>query len=172
MRAGPLVALIALRYRLLIADTRSSRGRVTFAIVFYLAGAVVLAVLAAGGGGAAAALGRATAARSMAEVVLTSLFLNAALAGAVMGIRSEAVFGDTSLRHYPLSRLERALGRHVVALLEPLWVISLTIAIGMGAGFSLAVASSGGAGAVAGLLLVATAYFTARILIQVIAKCP
>jgi hypothetical protein len=158
-----LNALLALRYRLLWAHVRSRSGRIALLIAAYFAAACLAIVFAVGGLGAAAAAVQMGRGELVAQLFLAGVFVNATFAAVFLGIGVIPAFSDAALRRYPLSSAGRLVARHATALLEPLWLLVLTLVTGLAVGFWV----SHGAllpGLPAAVLFVVTNYFVACIL--------
>jgi hypothetical protein len=162
-----LIALIALRYRLVWAHARSSQGRIVLLVVGYLAIAAGAVLFAIGGVGAAAVSIRLGRAGMVAAVVLAGLHLNAAFASVFLGIGVNPALSDATLRRYPLSRVSRLAATHVTALLEPLWLVVLAVAIGLASGFAAMEVGSAWFGVPAALLFVISTYQLACLITRV-----
>src|SRR5580700_4252554 len=126
--------LVGLRYKLLWAQTRTRNGRIALFLVGYACALLVLIAFTAGGYGAAMLAVRSGQAELVARVVLGALFLNAIIASVVMGFGVNAAFSDAALRRFPLNALERLAARHVIGILEPMWIIILGLDLGLATG--------------------------------------
>lgn len=162
-----LMALVALRYRLAWAHARSRQGRIVLLVFGYLALATALLVSAVGGLGAAGAAIRLGRSNLIAAVVLTGLFVNVAFASVFLGVSGHAALSDSTLRRYPLSRTSRVIARHVTALLEPLWIISLALALGLAGGFAMMGEGKPWLGLPAAFLFVIATYLLACVIARV-----
>ena len=158
-----LIELVYLRYRLQWANVRIRNGR----IILFLAGGIVLGTFAAlalfaglEGGVAAVRAGRAEA---VARDAFSIIFLQAMLISNLMGLGMAAIFSETELRRYPLTDLDRLVARHVIAILDPFWLLYLFLYLGLSLG--LFVTGNGSAAAMAGvaLLLFLCNYVAARV---------
>jgi hypothetical protein len=165
MRLRPLLRIVALRYRLLWARVRSKQGKAILLLCgYFLIFPIVIALLAGGIGSGLAAI-RTGRAELVAEIVLGSVYLDAILIAAILGIGSTPAFSDVSLRRYPLSPLERLGVRQVTAFLEPVWLFVLALDVGVAVGFHVFVgASSLWLAIPAAILLVMTNFLLARTL--------
>ena len=161
------VPLVGLRYRLVWAHARSRQGRIVLLIVGYLAVAAAAVLFALGGFGAAAASMRIGRGGMVAAVVLAGLHLNAAFASVFLGIGVNPALSDATLRRYPLSRASRLAARHVEALLEPLWLVVLALAIGLASGFAVMEVGSAWLAFPAALLFVISTYQLACLVTRV-----
>jgi hypothetical protein len=170
MRLKPLIHLLGLRYRLLWAQTRTRNGKVVLLVVAYLALSAAAALLTLGGLGAAIASIRLGKAELVARVALTAPFLCATLAATVLGVGMNPVFSDGSLRRYALSRLERLASRHLITLLEPLWILTFALDVGLAAGFALLGIVPWLAGISTALLLLMVNYLLARVLLILVER--
>ena len=164
-----LATLIGLRYRLLWAHARSGTGRLVLLIVGYVMAASAAALFVLGGIGAAAASIRGGQPILVAQVLLTTIFVNATVGAVFLGILVNPVFSDSALRRYPLSTAGRMAARHVSALLEPLWLLVLALAIGLATGFWTSGLGSPMASIPAAGLYVVTSYLLACIFSRLVA---
>ena len=94
--------LVRLRYKLLWAKTRSRNGRIALFMTGYLLVVLLIAVLASGGLGAALVAVRSGKAETVAQAVLSGLYLQAVVAAVVLGFGVNAIFSEAQLRRYPL----------------------------------------------------------------------
>jgi hypothetical protein len=156
-----LITLLALRYRLLWAHVRSNNGRIVLVIAGGLVVACLAVLFALGGVGAAAALARTGRAELVLQLLMTGIFVNATLGAVLLGTGVSPVFSDAVLRGYSLSRLDRLAARHVTALLEPLWLLVLTLVLGLAVGFSTSGATSPWLALLVAALFVLTNYLLA-----------
>ncbi len=164
MNTDAIGELIRLRYKLLWARTRSRNGRIALFFVGYLIFVLVVALLGAGGLGAGIVAVRMGKAQMLAQLVLASLFFQTLLATVIMGFGMNAMFSETELRRYPLTALERRLTRHLIGIIDPFWVLSLALEIGLVLGLYGMGAGSLVPGLIAVLLLFITNYLCARAL--------
>jgi hypothetical protein len=165
MRLRPLLRIVALRYRLLWARVRSKQGKIILFFCGYFLVFPIAIVLLAGGIGSGLAAIRTGRAELVAEMVLGSVYLEAILIAALLGIGSTPAFSDSALRRYPLSPLERLGARQVTAFFEPIWLFVLALDLGVAAGFHMFVgASSLWLAIPAAILLVITNFLLARAL--------
>jgi hypothetical protein len=155
--------LIRLRYKLLWARTRTRNGKIALFFVGYLLFALVAALLGAGGLGAAILAVRSGKAELVAQIVLGSLFFQALMATVIMGFGMNAMFSETELRRYPVNALERRLARHLIAIIDPFWLLVVALELGLVAGLSALGAGSPGLGLIAVLLLFLCNYAFARV---------
>lgn len=164
-----LATLIGLRYRLVWAHARSGRGRVVLLIVGYFVAASAAAVFALGGIAAATASIRAGRGMLVAQILLTAVYVNATVGAVFLGVLVNPVFSDSTLRRYPLSAAGRVAARHVAALLEPLWLLVLALALGLATGFWVSGLASPLAAVPAAGLYVITSYLLACVLSRLVA---
>lgn len=156
--------LIRLRYKLMWAKTRSRGGRIALFVIGYLLLAMLVALLAAGGFGAGAVAIQSGRAEKVADIVLSALFLNAAVATILLGFGMNAVFGESELRRYPVSARERFVARHFLGIADPFWFLILTLEIGLALGLYGYGPYSLGNGMAAVLLLFVCGYLLTRVL--------
>ena len=113
----------------------------------------------------AVGLGRA---ESVARTILGAVFLNALVASVLLGFGMSQLFSDAVLRRYPLSRVERFVTRQLLALFEPLWLLTLALYLGAAIGFWTMGAAPLWRTLPAALLLIAANYLLARLLVTLI----
>src|SRR5581483_6327368 len=99
---------------------------------------------------------------------LTSLFLQALLATVMMGFGMSAIFSDVELRRYPIGASERRLVRHLVGIIDPFWLLTLALELGLVVGLYVMDAASFLLGFVAVLLLFVSNYLLARVIEAII----
>jgi hypothetical protein len=138
-------------------------------IVAYVLAASAAALLMLGGIGAAAASIRAGQGMLVAQIVLAAIYVNAAVGAVFLGILVNPVFSDATLRRYPLSAAGRMVARHVTALLEPLWLLVLALAIGLATGFWMSGLGSPWAAVPSAGLYVFTSYVLGCVLSRLVA---
>jgi hypothetical protein len=160
--------LIRLRYKLMWARTRTRNGKIALFVIGYLLLVMIIALLAAGGIGAAMVAVRSGRALLITRIVLTSLFAQALLATVMMGFGMSAIFSDVELRRYPIGAQERTLVRHLVGIIDPFWLLSLTLELGLVVGLYLMDAASFLLGVGAVLLLFISNYLLARVIEAII----
>jgi hypothetical protein len=117
--------VVRLRYSLQWAQIRRSPGRLLwflFIQVVVLGVATVGAILGFGALAIAVQTGRAT---GIVQAILGGIYANALVASLVFGYGLNQAFSDKMLRRYPFSQVDRFVIRHVLALTEPLWIISI-----------------------------------------------
>ena len=117
------------------------------------------------GAAVAVRLGRA---ESVARTILGVAFLNALVASVLLGLGMSQLFSDAVLRRYPLSRVERFVTRQLLALFEPLWLLTLALYLGAAIGFWTMGAAPLWRTLPAALLLIAANYLLARLLVTLI----
>ena len=158
--------LLAVRYRLLWARVRSRRGAIALVVLGYFVAAIVAAAAALGGMGLAAAAAPTGRSRLIAEIAFTALWLNVSIAGVLLGAGTQRLFSEASLRRYPLSGASRRAVRHLTALFEPIWIIALAAAVGLGAGFGWWDVGRSWLVPVVALLFVSTTYAGSVLLVE------
>jgi hypothetical protein len=164
----PLVLLLRLRYRLLWAQVRLRNGKLALFFLGYLLVCLVAAVLALGAFGTALASIRLGKSEMVARAALGATYLLAIVASVVLGFGADAVFTDSFLRRYPLSDVVSLVGRHFVAVLEPLWILVAAFNLGLAAGFHILGGASLWGAVPAALLLTLTNYLLARVVSSLI----
>jgi hypothetical protein len=55
----------------------------------------------------------------------------ALFAAVLLGLGTNPTFSDAAVRRYPLSSFQRLGARHLVGLLEPLWILVLALDLGL-----------------------------------------
>ncbi len=133
----PIGTLIALRYRLLWAQARTSAGRVMIFFIVYLLGAFFFLLLTLGGLGAAVAAVRSGQAELVVGGILGGLFAAAVPTTLFMSVGPTSAFSDRSLRRFPLTERARFLVRHFIGLLDPLWLLWGGLLLGLAAGLQI-----------------------------------
>ncbi len=156
--------LVRLRYKLIWAKTRTRSGKIAMFFAGYVLLIMVLMVLAAGGIGAGVVAVKSGKATHVAAIVLGGLFLQALIAGVVLGFGVNEVFADSELRRYPLRAREREAARHFLGMLDPFWILILVLDLGLMTGLYLFGAGSFWLGLIAVLLLFVCNYIFARLL--------
>lgn len=164
---SPLAELLRIRYLLLWAQVRSNPGNVAFFVVAWLAALVLLLVLAAGGISAASMAASVGRLRQTADLALTAVFVSALVGSLALGAGVNDALSDLSMRRYPISSRQRAIARHLLALLEPTWLLVVVAEAGLAIGFCLAAASPVVVALVIVWFLLLTNYLAARILAAV-----
>jgi hypothetical protein len=154
--------LVRLRYKLLWAKTRTRNGKIALFVAGYLLLVLVLILMGAGGVGAGVAAVRSGKGQSVAELVLSGLFLQALISTVMLGFGLGAVFSETELRRYPLTARERWLARHCIGILDPFWFILLVLYLGLLFGMYLVGNVSLGLGLVGLVVLFLANYLAAR----------
>src|ERR1017187_10709166 len=134
--------LIRLRYKLLWAKTRTRNGKIALFFAGYLLLVMVVALLAAGGIGAGMAAIRGGKGTFIAGVLLGGIYGQAIVASVVLGFGMTAVFSETELRRFPVRALERRLTRHFIGIVDPYWLLFLTLDLGLALGLYLIGAGS------------------------------
>jgi hypothetical protein len=156
--------LVRLRYKLMWAKTRSRNGKIALFVIGYLLFAVVAALVALGGVGAGIVAIRTGKAETMAQAVLSGLFINAVMATVLLGFGMNAVFSEAELLRYPLRQRERFVARHFLGIVDPFWILVLIVELGLVFGMYVWGADSLGYGTAAALLLFVCGYLTARVI--------
>ena len=121
-------------------------------------------MLAAGGFGAAVVAVRAGKAVLITRIVLTSLFAQALLATVMLGFGMSAIFSDLELRRYPVGAFDRRLVRHLIGIIDPFWMLTLALDLGLVIGLYVLGAAKLLERLLAVLLLVLANYLVARII--------
>ncbi len=129
--------LLRLRYQLLWAQARSSAGKAALFSALYVFGMLVFLFFALGGFSAAFAAVRLGRGMQLARGMLTGLLAAGVVGGLVSGAGPRAAFSDAVLRRYPMTSRERLAARHLIGLLDPIWLLLLALASGLAAGFAI-----------------------------------
>lgn len=156
--------LLALRYKLMWAKTRSRGGRIALFVLGYVFFIMVALLMAAGGIGAGVAAVKTGHANMVAYSVLTSLYLAAIMWTLLLGFGMNTLFSETELRRYPLTAPDRRMVGFFVGFIDPFWALILLCDLGLVAGLYVYGTASLGLGALAVLLLLASDYILARTL--------
>src|SRR5215467_7992316 len=154
--------LVRLRYKLMWANTRSRNGKIALFVIGYLLFVMVAALVALGGVGAGIVAIQTGKAETMAQVVLSGLFINALMATILLGFGMSAVFSEAELLRYPLRERERFVARHFLGIVDPFWILVLILELGLVFGMYVWGAYSLGYGTAAALLLFVCGYLLAR----------
>jgi hypothetical protein len=125
-------------------------------------------MLALGGVGAAVEAVRLGRGELVASILLSAFFAFALFGALILSAGVNPAFSDAALRRYPLSSFERFGARHVVGLLEPLWIFILALDLGVAVGFVALGVSPCWVALPAALLLFSTNYLLGRLLLSVI----
>jgi hypothetical protein len=155
--------LVRLRYKLLWAKTRSRNGRIALFMVCYLLLVLLIALFASGGFGAALVAVRSGKAETVAQAVLSGLYVEAVVAAVILGYGVNAIFTEAQLRRYPLKTQERRVARHFIGIIDPFWFLILALELGLVVGLYVASAASFWLGLMAVLLLFVSNYLLARV---------
>ncbi|HXN21665.1 MAG TPA: hypothetical protein VOA41_02850 [Candidatus Dormibacteraeota bacterium] len=103
-----------------------------------------MVLLSSAGVGAAMVAVRSGKAQMVAQLVLTSLFVQVVLVTVIIGFGMNAMFSDAELRRYPVNALDRRLTRHLIAMVDPFWFLVLALELGLVIGlYALGVAALG-----------------------------
>jgi hypothetical protein len=156
--------LVRLRYKLLWAKTRTRNGKIALFLAGYLLLVPVIGLLATGGFGMGVVAVRSGKAESIAQGLITGLFLWALVTSVMLGFGMNAVFSDTELRRYPLKARERRIARHFTGIADPYWFLFFALYLGLAFGLYACGAGSFLLGLVAVLLLYACNYLAAQVL--------
>ncbi|MBX9660668.1 MAG: hypothetical protein K2X00_19100 [Nitrospiraceae bacterium] len=161
--------LVLLRYQLLWATARTSRGRIVlFGTGILLISSFAALILYTGfATGRSVFLGQAQRAVPGA---LSVLFLQSILVTNLLGVGMNVIFSEAELRRYPLTVFDRLLARHVIAILDPFWAVYLALYLGLAAGLAAVGASSLFPAVIAATLLLLCNYAAARIVDQAIQR--
>jgi hypothetical protein len=154
--------LVRLRYKLLWARTRSRNGKIALFVCGYLLLILVLVLLSLGGFSAGMAAVRLGKAELVAQVVLSSIYVQALMIAVMLGFGLSTVFSEEELRRYPLAARERRLARHLTGILDPLWFLVLALDLGLAIGLYAMGAAGFWTGVAAALLLIVSNYLLAR----------
>src|ERR1039457_2150640 len=129
--------LIRLRYKLLWAKTRTRNGKIALFFAGYLLLAMVAMLLSLGGVGAGMTAIRSGRAMLVAGALLGGIYAQAIVASVVLGFGMTAIFSETELRRYPVRALERRFTRHFIGIVDPYWLLFLTLDLGIALGLYL-----------------------------------
>jgi hypothetical protein len=129
----------------------------------YLLLVLLIVLFASGGFGAALVAVRTGKAETVAQAVLSGLYVQAVVAAVVLGFGVNAIFSEAQLRRYPLKAQERRVARHFIGVLDPFWFLILALELGLLVGLYVASAASFWLGLIAVLLLFVSNYLLARV---------
>jgi hypothetical protein len=155
--------LVRLRYKLMWAKTRSRNGRIALFFAGYLVFVLVVMLLVTGGFAAGMTAIRLGKTETVAQVVLTSLFMQGLVGSVVLGFGLNAIFSDTELRRYPVRESERFLARHIIGIVDPFWFFIFTLELGFALGLFVFGTISFPPALLAVLLLFVVNYLAARV---------
>ncbi len=165
-----LRTLVGLRYRLLWAQARTGRGRVTLFLTLYLIGGCIIAFFVLGGFGAAAVAVQTGRAEMIARAVLSGIFINGIIGSLALGVGPRAAFADRVLRRFPLTAAQRFTARHIIGILDPIWLFLAAITLGLATGLAALGACSILIALPAAVLFVAVAYLIAALLLTIVER--
>lgn len=169
MRILPLILLIVLRHKLFWAKARSRNAKITLASGLLLIGFFAL-LLAMGGAGVGALATRFANPVLVADFAFAMIFLSGLSASLIFGLDSNWALSEQSLRRYPLARIERLTARYAAGLFDPVWLLVFVLDFSIAAGFAVAGASPWWVAVPAAILLFATNYLAARLLVEIVAR--
>lgn len=169
MRIRPLIPLIFLRQRLFWARAHSRRGKVALASGLFLVGFLAL-MLAMGGAGVGALATRFANPVLVADFAFALIFVSGLAASLVFGLDSNPALSEESLRRYPLVHIERLAARYATGLFDPVWLFVFVLDLSIAVGFTVVGASPWWLAIPASILLFATNYLAARLLVEVVAR--
>ena len=81
-----------------------------------------------------------------------------------------AIFSDFELRRFPVGAFDRRLVRHLIGIIDPFWILTLALELGLAIGLYVLGAASFWSGLVAVLLLMISNYLVARIIEMVVER--
>jgi hypothetical protein len=160
-----LTRWLRLRYQLQWAAVRRSPRR---AAGFALSQMLLVAAVATTGTSTLALVEAGASLQRLPVLVplaLTIWFFNAVAVAVFVGYGQSHTFSDRALRRYPLTARQRALIRHGLALLEPIWLMTITLVFVCACATSIASGTGLGLGLLGAALLVATNYLSATIVV-------
>jgi len=163
-----LGTLIRLRYQLLWAHSRSKNGRIALLLAGYILGALVFLFFNFGGQAVAVAGVKLGHGEEIARLILSSLFVSGIFTSLALGVGPRLAFSEQVLRRYPLSTAGRFAARHLIGLLDVMWLLLLATALGLAIGFDVLDAGSIFIGVPAALLFIIATYLTAMIVLSLI----
>jgi hypothetical protein len=163
-----LWTLVQLRYRLLWAQARSSRGRIAILLSSYVLGGALFLLLSLGGAGAAVAAVESGRGEELARWILACVCSAGIAAGIALGTGPRRAFAVQVLRRYPMSAHSVVLARHLTGMLDPAWILALAAASGLAVGFALLGFRTLMPGLCAGALCVSASYLSTLILFSIV----
>jgi hypothetical protein len=168
MNPSPIRQLIRLRYQLIWAKTRSRNGKIALFMTGYLLLLLGLGLFGFGGYKAGVLAVQTGQAELVAQIVLSAIFVEAALSTVVLGFGIGAVFVESELRRYPLTAGQRRMARHITGIVDPFWFLVLAGDIGLVIAMYLLGAASLTAGVGAMVLLIPANYLLARVVALIV----
>ena len=166
-RAQRFLEFLLLRYRLQWAQMRRRPGMIVrFALGTLLMLGVGLVALVAGLGTLIVAVQSARG-REIAQPVFSIIYGYSLVMSTAFGFGMKEVFPDLLLRRYPLSRGDRFVIRHGLAIVEPMWMIIFAVYGGCALGAWALGAAPLWLTLPAALLLVTSNYLASRMLLTI-----
>src|SRR5438552_2050797 len=129
-----MTALLALRYRLLWAQVRLRKGKIVLFLAGYLLAGIVAAFFLLGGFGTAVAGIRAGKAELVARLVLSCSCGAGVLCSLILGVSVNSAFSEGTLRRFPLTGLQRQSARHLIGILDPMWLLVFAVNLALRSG--------------------------------------
>jgi hypothetical protein len=160
--------LIKFRYRLIWAQVRTRNGRIALLFATYLLGASAGVLFLLSGFGGAMTSDLFTKDGFFARWMLSGFFINGLGLSLLFGVGVRDTFAEDSLRRYPLDARERFAIRHVIGLLDPIWLLLSLGVIGMVLGFAWFRHAVLVPGLIAALLFIYANYLTTSLLLLLI----
>jgi hypothetical protein len=159
--------LVCLRYRLIWAQARTSNGRMAILFTLYAFGGFSILFFSLGGLGIAQGAFVLGEGEAIARWALATLFGNGIGLSFLFGLGTRGAFSDQSLRHYPMSARERFIVRHVIGLLDPIWLIVVAGSFGLAIGMAWTGMGSILMGLPAVFLFVLASYLATAVLLSI-----
>ncbi len=161
-------ALVKLRYKLIWAHARTSSGKIALLFFLYMLGALLALLFSISGFGVALGMIEKGEGESIARWTLSTLFANGIGLSLLFGLGPRNAFSEESLRRYPLNSQERFAVRHLIGLLDPIWLILVAGAFGLALGFWWMGAGSIFTGIPAAFLFIVANYLATAVLLSII----
>jgi hypothetical protein len=159
--------LVCLRYRLIWAQARTGNGRMAMLFTLYAFGGFSLLFFSLGGLGIAQGAFMLGEGETIARWTLATLFANGIGLSFLFGLGTRGAFSEQSLRHYPLSSRERFIVRHLIGLLDPIWLIVVAGSFGLAIGLAWMGMGSLMMGLPAVFLFVSASYLATAVLLSI-----
>ena len=160
--------LIKLRYLLLWAQTRTSVGRSFLLVIFILIGSVLVLFLNHGGFSVVFIAIKLGKGYEIVRLIFSGMFAGGIVAAVIQGQYLQAGFSENSLRYYPLSKLSRFVVRHLLGLLEPIWIFYSSIVLGIAVSYAFLDQNVRPVSIPAGILFILVSYFSATFVVSLI----
>lgn len=160
--------IVRLRYQLAWAHARTTNGKIALAVAMQFVLLSLFLFFSLVGIRAAIAGVRMGRSEEIARWILTGLFINSVVIGAVIGAGPREAFSATALRRYPIGAVTSFVLSHLTGLFDPIWPLLLALVLGLAYGFSPTGSEAVLIGVPTSFLFVITAYLTTVALLSII----